>query len=128
MPWNQNRKNTPQSSREIQKTQPDSTGLAPALAGDQVDLSALSFRQRAALPAIAAAPFLSQAARTAGIDENTLRRWLREPLFSDRLAAFRQQSVIIARDELKALARRGMSVFADAMEDPDPAIRIRAAR
>ena len=111
-----------------------SQGAAPAEmlpvvpADDHVDLSGLTFRQQAALPVIASSPSLSQAARNAGIDENTLRRWLREPLFADRLAAFRQQSAVIAREELNALARRGMAVFAQAMSDPDPAIRVRAAR
>ena len=95
---------------------------------DSLDVSALSFRQQAALPVVATAPTLSQAARTCGVDENTLRRWLKQPLFADRLDAFRQQALIVARDDLRTLAHRGMSVFADAMEDPDPAIRLRAAR
>ena len=97
-------------------------------AGDRIDLSDLTFRQQAALPVIAASPSLSQAARNAGIDDNTLRRWLREPLFADRLASFRQQYAVIAREELNAIARRGMAVFSEAMSDPDPAIRVRAAR
>ena len=94
----------------------------------QIDLTGLSFRQQAALPAIAAAPSLVQAAHDAGIEDGTLRRWLREPQFAECLAALRQQSVVLAREELSVLARRGMAVFADAMEDPDPAIRLRAAR
>ena len=104
-------------------------GPAPdAVESDQIDLSDLTFRQQAALPAIAAAPTLARAARDAGIDETTLRRWLREPLFIDRLTDFRQQAAVIAREELNALARRGMAVFDEAMSDPDPAIRVRAAR
>ena len=35
---------------------------------------------------------------------------------------------MVAREELSKLARRGMEVFAEAMSDPDPAIRVRAAR
>ena len=136
MSRNSNRNN---SSRQIQKTRPESSDpliLGPSQdhpaptegEGDQINLSALTFRQQAALPVIAAAPSLSRAARAAGIDEKTLRRWLREPLFADRLAAFRQQSAIIAREELNSLARQGMAVFAEAMSDPNPAIRVRAAR
>ena len=123
------RKNSVQNSRQIQKAQPESAEILPALpASDEIDLSGLSFRQQAALPVIAAAPSLSRAARAAGIDEKTLRRWLRDPRFADRLADLRQQSAIIAREELSSLARRGMAVFAEAMADPDPAIRVRAAR
>ena len=134
-----NRKNPSQPSRAIQKAQPDSgSPLVLSLSKDrpapsagetdQIDLTGLSFRQQAALPAIAAAPSLAQAARDAGIEDRTLRRWLRDPRFAERLAALRQQSVVLAREELGSLARRGMSVFAEAMEDPDPAIRLRAAR
>ncbi len=96
--------------------------------GAHVDLSDLTFRQQSALPVIAASSSLSQAARNAGIDETTLRRWLREPVFAERLAAFRQQSAVIAREELNVIARRGMAVLAEAMSDPDSAIRVRAAR
>ena len=136
MPESRNRNTPTQSIRQIQNTRHGAAGAAgdkteitqvlPAC--DQIDTSDLTFRQQAALPVIAAAPSLSRAAFAAGIDEKTLRRWLREPLFADRLAAFRRQSAIIAREELNALARRGMAVFAEAMSDPNPAIRVRAAR
>ena len=116
------RKNPSQAPRAIQKIQPHESETG------QIDLTGLSFRQQAALPAIAAAPSLVQAAHDAGIEDGTLRRWLREPQFAECLAALRQQSVVLAREELSVLARRGMAVFADAMEDPDPAIRLRAAR
>ena len=116
-----NRKNPAQARRAIQKIQPHESETG------QIDLTGLSFRQQADLPAIAAAPSLVQAAHDAGIEDGTLRRWLREP-FAECLAALRQQSVVLAREELSVLARRGMAVFAEAMEDPDPAIRLRAAR
>ena len=136
MPKAQSRNKT---ARQIQKPTPELASpliLVPSqdlpspgeAEDDRLDLSDLTFRQQAALPVIAASSSLSQAARNAGIDEKTLRRWLREPLFAERLAAFRQQSAVIAREELNALARRGMAVFAEAMSDPDPAIRVRAAR
>ena len=139
MPNNRSRKNPSQSSRASQKAKPDSESplvLSPSKdrpapkegETEQAALTGLSFRQQAALPVIAAAPSLAQAARDAGIEDRTLRRWLQEPQFAGQLAALRQQSVVIAREELSTLARRGMSVFADAMDDPDPAIRLRAAR
>ena len=139
MPKPRHRPNSSRNSRQIQKPRPNRAStlvLRPSKdrpspgegEGDQVDLTDLTFRQQAALPAIAAASSLARASRDAGIDQTTLRRWLREPRFADCLAAFRQQSAIIAREELHALARRGLAVFAEAMADPDPAIRVRAAR
>ena len=129
MPESRHRRKPSRPNRQIQKARPDSAEILPVLpAEDQVDLSDLTFRQQAALPVIAAAPTLARASRAAGVSEDTLRRWLREPVFADRLAAFRQQSAIVAREELNSLARRGMAVFAEAMADPDPAIRVRAAR
>lgn len=141
MPKSRRRKKASQPALQIQSVRPvpvspNEVGPSQDLASpsdgevvsDQVDLSGLSFRQQSALPIIAAAPSLSRAAGAAGVGEGTLRRWLREPLFADRLATFRQQSAIIAREELNAIARHGMSVLAEAMADPNPAIRIRAAR
>ena len=46
----------------------------------ETKISILSSRQQGALPIIAAAPSLSRAAGAAGVGENTLRRWLREPV------------------------------------------------
>ena len=144
MPKARNRNQPSQPSRQIQLARPDSddpTRSVPAAnpaasansaastnSIEPIDLSRLTFRQQAAIPIILASPSLSRAAVAAGIDENTLRCWLKEPLFADCLAAFRQQSVAIAHQEISGLTHRAMSVFADAMSDPDPAIRVRAAR
>ena len=92
----------------------------------EIDLSALSPRQQAALPIVACLPTIAQAARAAGVGESTLRRWLNDPAFSGCLAELRRQSANIARQKLLALTPLCVSVLADAMRDPDPAIRLRA--
>ena len=92
----------------------------------EIDLSALSPRQQAALPIVACFPTIAQAARAAGVGESTLRRWLNDPAFSSRLAELRRQSANIARQKLLALTPLCVSVLADAMQNPDPAIRLRA--
>ena len=92
----------------------------------EIDLSALLPRQQAALPIVACFPTIAQAARTAGIGESTLRRWLTDPVFSGCLAELRRQSANIARQKLLALTPLCVSVLADAMRHPDPAIRLRA--
>ena len=92
----------------------------------EIDLSALSPRQQAALPTVASLPTIVQAARAANIGESTLRRWLTDPAFSSCLDEFRRQSANIARQKLLALTPLCVSVLADAMRDPNPAIRLRA--
>ncbi|MYC34512.1 MAG: hypothetical protein F4X64_15215 [Chloroflexi bacterium] len=92
----------------------------------EIDLSALSPRQQAALPIVACIPTIAQAARAANVGESTLRRWLTNPAFSACLAELRRQSANIARQKLLALTPLCASVLADAMHDPDPAIRLRA--
>ena len=110
---------------------PDPSNPLPALAemrGNEreIDLSALSPRQQAALPIVACFPTIVQAARAAGVGESTLRRWITDPAFSACLAELRRQSANIARQKLLELTPLCVSVLADAMRDPDPAIRLRA--
>ena len=88
----------------------------------------LTLRQQSALPIIAASPTVAQAARVSGIGESTLRRWLDEDGFRDELTRLRQESADLARQELQGLMLRRVSVLNEALDHPDQAIRLRAAR
>ncbi len=90
--------------------------------------SDLTFRQQSALPIVAASPSIAQAAGASGIGESTLRRWLEDDKFRDEITRLRQESASLARQELQGLMLRSVSVLADAMDYPDMAIRLRAAR
>ena len=90
--------------------------------------SSLSRRQQAALPVIAAAPTLAQAARSSGIAASTLYRWLEDDDFRNELTRLRQAAADLAKQELQRIMLRSVSVLAEALEDPDAAIRLRAAR
>ena len=90
--------------------------------------SSLSHRQQSALPVIAATPTLAQAARSSGIAESTLYRWLEDPHFRDELTRLRQEAADLAKQELRGVMLRSVSVLSDALEHPDIAIRLRAAR
>ena len=96
--------------------------------GGENEKSRLSFRQQSALPAIAAAPSIAQAARDSGVSETTLRRWLHEKDFREELINLRQESAELARQELQGLMLTGLSIMAAAMQSPDEPTRIRAAR
>ena len=63
----------------------------------EVEKSNLTFPRQAALPIIAASPTISQAARTSGIGESTLRRWLKDDHFLDEMTRLRQESANLTR-------------------------------
>ena len=90
--------------------------------------SSLTIRQQSALHIIAASPTVAQAARTSGIGESTLRRWLADNRFRQEVTRNRQESANLARQELQGLMLRSVSVLTEAMDDPDRALRVRAAR
>ena len=96
--------------------------------GADVVVPAFSHRQQAALPVVAMYPSLSQAARVAGVSRTTLRHWLDNPDFRNEVARLRQEAADMARQELQGLMLRSASVISEAMDDPNPAIRLRAAR
>ena len=94
----------------------------------EIEKSDLTRRQQSALPIVAASPTIAQAARTSRIGESTLYRWLDDEDFRNELTRLRQESANLARLELQGLMSRGVSVLAEAMDDPDVAVRLRAAR
>ena len=88
----------------------------------------LTRRQVLALPTLAVAPNLTQAARDAGISESTLRRWLQEEHFRAELDRLTHEIAETTRQGLKDLMLQSFSVIKELMEDPDPTVRLRAAR
>ena len=102
----------------------------PDLSGNdrKNEISGLSHRQIAVLPIVALSPSIAQAARQSGVSERTLRRWVDEPAFSQQLYQLHRESYSLARRQLMGLVPHFISVFArEAIENPDSAIRIRAA-
>ncbi len=89
---------TPASDGQIQR--PEMTGN-----GREIEISELTFRQQAALPTIAHARSLAQAARDTGVAERTLRRWLEDPSFREEFDRLRQESYDLARQVMKGLGR-----------------------
>ena len=113
---------TPTSDGQIQRPE-------MAANGREIEFSELTFRQQAALPTIALARSLAQAARDTGVAEHTLRRWLEDPSFRQELDRLRQESYDLARQQAQAAMPMCLSILADAaLESPDPALRVRAAR
>ena len=97
---------------------------------NETDLSSVSLsrRQLLAIPLIASAPSTLQGARAAGIGRATLYRWLDDDNFRQELQRVRDAAAQIANEEIKGLSLQAASVIAKAMDDPNPSVRLRAAR
>ena len=100
----------------------------PADNGASVKQSQFTRRQTLALPILATAPSMSQAARDAGISESTLYRWRQNEHFRKELQRLTAETADLTRQEMESLTRQSSQVLSDLMQDPDPMVRLRAAR
>ena len=95
----------------------------PAVSEDDdqpLDFSDLTFRQQAALAIVAHAPTRAEAARLVGVGESTLRRWFTNPSFRRQVDLVRHESSACVTEQLQELLPLCVTVFADAMQSPDP--------
>ena len=136
MPQNRKRKprktpnNRPSNPRRHPPTLSQPKGERAEMTGNdgKEKISILTSRQQGALPVIAAAPTIAQAARDCRLSESTLRRWLRDPAFAEELDLLRQEYAHQVSQQCLGLILRGMNVLAEAMDDPDRNLRLRATR
>ena len=90
--------------------------------------AALTDNQLVALPYLVASPTLAEGARLADIGRTTLYRWMNDPEFRATLERLRAEAADLAHTELRGLMLKGALVLAEAMEDPSPNVRVRAAQ
>ena len=95
---------------------------------DSENSTSLSTRQRDALPYLVASGSLSEAARLADVGRTTLYRWMNDPDFSKPTERLRKEASELAHSELRGLMLKAILVLAESLEDPNPGIRLRAAR
>ncbi len=100
----------------------------PADNGVSIKQPQLTRRQILALPILAAASSMTQAAREAGISESTLYRWRQNEHFRNELQRLTAETADLTRQEMESLTRQSSQVLSDLMQDPDPMVRLRAAR
>ena len=89
--------------------------------------SQLSRRQIQALPYLVSCPTLAEAARHAQVTDRTLRRWLNNPSFREECERLRRAANEITHAELNGLSLKAAVVLGEALDDPNPNIRLRAA-
>ena len=87
----------------------------------------LTDKQVVALPYVAAAPTVAEGARRASIARSTLHRWMEDGRFRQALETTRAEAADLARTELQGLMLKAVFVLAEALEDPKPEVRLRAA-
>jgi len=68
-----------------------------------------------------------EVAREVGVTERTLRRWRGQPAFVDAVRLAARDEHRDATAGLLAAQRRAVRVLADALDDPSPYVRLRAA-
>ena len=88
----------------------------------------LTQNQLAAMPYLASSSTVSEAAKRLGINRTTIYRWMEDDEFRAELKRLRNEAAGLARAEIKGLMLKSICVFADAMEDPNPFVRLKAAR
>ena len=88
----------------------------------------LTRRQILVLPVLAIAPNITAAAREVGISDSTLHRWRKNEHFQAELDRLTAEAAERTRQQLENLTVQSTQVLSDLMEDPDPMVRLQAAR
>ena len=84
----------------------------------------LTARQLKAIEALTVAKSQNAAAKEANVSPEQLRRWMRQPLFSQELTARQDESLAAFARQLQALSAGATAAFASALA-PDTAIEVR---
>ena len=90
----------------------------------------LSAKQEAALVALLAQPTLSHAAQACGLNEKTLRRWLKQPVFAEEYRTLRRQMTQQAIAQAQQVSGQAVLVLRALMmsNDAPASARVAAAR
>ena len=80
-----------------------------------------------AVACVLSEPTLKEAAKKAGIDEKTLKAWMRRPEFADLLREGRQRAFNLALSRLQAVSLKAVAAAEKALRDKNPGPRLRAA-
>ena len=88
----------------------------------------LSRRKADALPHVAVAPTLKQAARNAGVSYATLRRWMDDADFRAELERVKEAASALMRAKLQELALKSAANLDEFLNSDNDAIRLRATR
>jgi len=88
----------------------------------------LTEKQLQVLPYLVTAPSISDASRRAEVGRTTLYRWMDDWKFREELERLRSEALDLAHTEIKGLMLKAIHVVGEAMDDPSPFVRLRAAQ
>lgn len=93
----------------------------------QTETNNLTAKQRRIIPFLVSARSVEEARKAAGVSQETVWRWMKNPLFRDELEAARQSVIDEALANLKSSITQAVQTLTDAMAEGEPALRVRAA-
>jgi DNA-binding transcriptional MerR regulator len=84
-------------------------------------------RHDRAITALLTSPSIRQAASRAGVSERTLRRWIKDSLFADRLTVAQREAQDTALGQVRGLAGQAVAAIRRALVCEQPGVELRAA-
>ncbi len=88
----------------------------------------LSERQELAIPHLVSAKSASETAKLVGVDRRTIYRWMDDPTFREEYDRQRDAVATFARDGMRTLMLKALSVQAERFDSDDPKERARVAK
>ena len=88
----------------------------------------LSERQVLAIPHLVSAKSASETAELIGVNRTTIYRWMDDPTFRDEYDRQRDAVATFARDGMRTLMLKALSVQAERFDSDDPKERARVAK
>ena len=88
----------------------------------------LSERQELAIPHLVSAKSASETAELIGVNRTTIYRWMDDPTFREEYDRQRDAVADFARDGMRTLMLKALSVQAERLDSDDPKERARAAK
>jgi hypothetical protein len=93
----------------------------------QTEPNSLSPKQRRIIPFLVSYRSVEEARKAAGVCQETVWRWMKQPAFRQELDAARERFINEALDRLKSSVTRAVDVLAETMTGTDATLRVRAA-
>ncbi|MCC5846674.1 MAG: hypothetical protein JJU29_01160 [Verrucomicrobia bacterium] len=101
--------------------------MSPAAGRNRQDLAGFTAPQRKAAAALAAAPSISQAARSCGLGERTLRRYATDPAFNNYVETLRTEATDGALRRLTLSLSGAVAALEELLSDESGVLRRQAA-
>lgn len=93
----------------------------------QTESNNLTAKQKRIIPFLVSARSVEEARRSAGVSQETVWRWMKNPVFRKELETAQDRVVNEALDHLKASVTLAVQTLTDTMTEGEPPLKVRAA-